>query len=309
MQNNIKRPTVTIGIPVFNEESTIESVISSLLNQRDGSFVLEKIIVASDGSTDNTVDLIKSKFISSNKVTLLCGRKRIGKSRRLKQIFNLNTSDRILIFDGDILINDKTIVNKLIKGFDSLKVGLVSGNTQPVRPNSFFGRIWFANENLWYYTRRDYLNGNNLYNNSGQSIAMTKDFARKVFLPWNTVADQHFIYLSSVKENVEFRFARNAVTFYVPPSTFQDIVLQIRRTRSEGVFLNKYFDESYSSYFLIPVRFKILGLYYSLKNDLIFTLLALTLFNLLRFVIKDTDPLTNKGMWSIAKSTKTNIQY
>ncbi len=309
MPSKTKKPTVTIGIPVFNEESTIKSVISSLLNQTTDLFILDRIIVVSDGSTDNTVSLVKSEFSDSKKVTLLCGRKRIGKSRRLKQIFSLNTSDIILIFDGDILINDKTLVGKLIKRFDNYKVGLVSGNTQPVRPNSFFGRIWFANENLWYYSRRDYLQGNNLYNNSGQSVALTKDFAKKVFLPWNTVADQHFIYLSSVKENFEFRFARNAVTFYVPPSTLKDIVLQIRRTKNEGIFFKKYFDQSYASHFYIPTRFKIIGLYYSLKKDFIYTIFALTLFNLLRVIVRDIDPLTNRGMWNIAKSTKTNTQY
>lgn len=302
-----KKTSISIGIPVFNEQETIVSVVKSLLSQNRDSFILDRIIIVSDGSTDNTVSEIESNFGKSKTVKLIKSKKRLGKSARLLEIFSVNNSDKILIFDGDISIKDSRLVSKLIKQFKIKDVALVSGNTQPERPKSFFGRIWYANENLWYLTRKNYNNGNNLYNNSGQSIALTRDFAKRVFLPKNTIADQQFVYLSTIKENVKFKFVENAISYYIPPSTFRDIVLQIRRTINEGDFLGRHFGNDYDKYFFMPFRFKIIGLLRALRRDPYFTTLAILLFNLLRLLVKSEDPLTKKGIWAVAESTKKII--
>ena len=49
------KPTVTVGISAYNEEHAFPALLESLLKQSQTSFVFEKIIVVSDGSTDNTV--------------------------------------------------------------------------------------------------------------------------------------------------------------------------------------------------------------------------------------------------------------
>ncbi len=296
--------TISIGIPAYNEEKTIVFVIDSLLNQIAKSFFLENIFVVSDGSTDKTTVKVRESFRNNNKVIVIDGLKRLGKSKRLLQIFKRNKSDVVLIFDGDIEIRDKMVVEKLVKMFRKYDFALVSGNSQPKKTNFFFGRIWYANEILWYQTRKDYLNGNNIYNNSGQCIAISRDLAKKIFLPKYTVADQQFVYISAIKQGAKFIFVDDAVSYYVPPTTLNDIVLQIRRTVGEREFLFKYFNTSCDHYFYIPISQKFIGFLRAIRIDLIYTILAIFVFNLIRLLIKDTDPLTKKGQWSIAKSTK-----
>ena len=53
------KPTVTIGIPSYNEAQNIGQLLESLLKQVSNSYILEKIIVCSDGSTDDTEQVVK----------------------------------------------------------------------------------------------------------------------------------------------------------------------------------------------------------------------------------------------------------
>ena len=49
---------VSVIIPAYNEENTIESCLNSLLNQTIGKESYE-VIVVDDGSTDSTSEIIK----------------------------------------------------------------------------------------------------------------------------------------------------------------------------------------------------------------------------------------------------------
>ena len=53
---------ISIIIPVLNEEKFIESNLISLMNQ---TYSFTELIIVDDGSSDQTVDIVK-KLISSN---------------------------------------------------------------------------------------------------------------------------------------------------------------------------------------------------------------------------------------------------
>ncbi len=55
--------SISVIIPVFNGEKTIEETINSILNQ---TFKKLEIIIINDGSTDNTLEIIKKKNRFSN---------------------------------------------------------------------------------------------------------------------------------------------------------------------------------------------------------------------------------------------------
>ena len=58
-KKSMKQLRVTIGIPAYNEENNIIPLLTSLVNQKTSQVVVEKIIVMSDGSSDNTVGSVK----------------------------------------------------------------------------------------------------------------------------------------------------------------------------------------------------------------------------------------------------------
>lgn len=73
-------PSVTIAVPCWNEESTVEKTVNSLLNLNYPKDKL-KIFLLDDGSTDNTWDVLK-KFVSFPNVRIF-HKKNEGKYKTL----------------------------------------------------------------------------------------------------------------------------------------------------------------------------------------------------------------------------------
>jgi len=80
------KPTITIGIPAYNEEQNIANMLDSVLAQK-GSFKLEKIIVACDGCLDKTPDIVRKFQMQNKNIILLEGKRREGKLYRLNQFY------------------------------------------------------------------------------------------------------------------------------------------------------------------------------------------------------------------------------
>src|SRR6185437_3351645 len=112
----MKRTTVSIGIPAFNEQANINQLLTLLLSQTGSNITLEKIFVISDGSTDKT-DAEVAK-IHDPRIYFSDDRKRLGKSARLNEIVKLNTSDVLILMDADVVFNDKKLLSKLCEQVD-----------------------------------------------------------------------------------------------------------------------------------------------------------------------------------------------
>src|ERR1035437_9572714 len=57
MDQNINKPTISIVLPVYNGEKYLKEAIRSVLKQ---SFPDFELIILNDGSTDNSLEIIKS---------------------------------------------------------------------------------------------------------------------------------------------------------------------------------------------------------------------------------------------------------
>jgi glycosyltransferase involved in cell wall biosynthesis len=110
MKNKIH---ITIGIPAYNEEVSIKRVLDSLLRQKHEMFVLDEIIVVSDGSTDETDTIVMS--YKNQKIRLVKNKKRMGKNYSLNYLFKHVTSTLLVILDADVQISDTRLVSKLVK--------------------------------------------------------------------------------------------------------------------------------------------------------------------------------------------------
>ena len=99
---------LSIIIPVFNEEETIEKTIEKVKNIQLES-VIKEIIVVDDGSTDKTADSIK-KFVKNKKdFYLVQHKKNRGKGAAVQTGIKAATGDYILIQDADLEYDPKYI--------------------------------------------------------------------------------------------------------------------------------------------------------------------------------------------------------
>lgn len=108
-QNNIPfnfKPRVTCVIPAYNEEERIGNVLKVVVKVS----AIDEIIVVNDGSTDNTVDIVKD----FHRVKLLDLSPNRGKAYALKQGITAATGNVILLLDADLMGLKKRNIEELV---------------------------------------------------------------------------------------------------------------------------------------------------------------------------------------------------
>jgi glycosyltransferase involved in cell wall biosynthesis len=114
---------LSIVVPVFNEEKTIEEVIKQVIQMKKSTSNLE-IIIIDDGSTDNTPKVI-SKFKEEHNIKVISQSKNRGYGSSLKTGVRVSQKDFIAFFDSDgqhrvqdlILLHDSLEDNDLVIGY------------------------------------------------------------------------------------------------------------------------------------------------------------------------------------------------
>ena len=114
---------ISVIIPVYNEENTIEEIIDKII---DISIYNKEIIVVDDCSTDNSLQIIETKL--KDKVSLIIkNEKNYGKGFSIRKGIAASTGEVIIIQDAD-LEYDPRDYKKLIDPIDSGKADVVYGS-------------------------------------------------------------------------------------------------------------------------------------------------------------------------------------
>ncbi|MCD4679047.1 MAG: glycosyltransferase family 2 protein [Bacteroidales bacterium] len=103
-------PKLSIVVTVFNEEENIKPLVKSIFESLQG--IDFEIIYVDDGSTDNTVQEIKS--LNSKKIKLIEFRKNFGQSSALAGGIDHAEGEYIVTMDGD-LQNDPSDIPMLLE--------------------------------------------------------------------------------------------------------------------------------------------------------------------------------------------------
>jgi biofilm PGA synthesis N-glycosyltransferase PgaC len=114
-------PLVTILVAAYNEEQCIEDKITNTLNLDYPKDKLS-IFFVTDGSTDNTPDIVK-KF---HAVKLFHEFQRKGKIHAVNRVMKKVTTPIVIFSDANTLLNDAAVRN-LVKHYQDDQVGGVAG--------------------------------------------------------------------------------------------------------------------------------------------------------------------------------------
>jgi cellulose synthase/poly-beta-1,6-N-acetylglucosamine synthase-like glycosyltransferase len=116
--------SVTVLITVCNEEDCIEERLHNLIDQDFDKHRFE-ILIASDGSTDNTDNIVKTYLKKYTQIRLFQAESS-GKSAVQNIAIPLSKGDIIVLSDADTLFEPHTL-NHIVKHFADNKIGCVSG--------------------------------------------------------------------------------------------------------------------------------------------------------------------------------------
>lgn len=301
------KPTVMIGIPVFNESANISTVLKSLIDQRSESYFLEKILVICDGSEDDTPQKVADLAKRFRKISYIDSHERKGYGSRVKELINMNKSDIFILFDGDVAIKNKFFLDSLLLPFQNKNIVLTTPKLMPVKPDTRFGKIYFKWKMLWMKIFDTWKDGNNIYQIHGSGTAVRKEFLDKVSFPKELVyIMSKYLYLKAKKENYGYRYCKDAIIYSNLPSGIKEYALQSNRLENTSV-LKKEFGEMLNLEYMVPVDIKKKVIFRELFTrpiDLFYCLL----FFLIENLIVNNYKTEKKYIWTPSYSTKKEIQ-
>ncbi len=110
--------SITAVIPAYNEEKTIEKILIEVKKVE----LIDRIIVVSDGSRDNTADIARRQGVEVIELT-----KNIGKGGALKEGIDRCKSDIILLLDADLVGIKTTHIDCLLRPVIDREVDMTLG--------------------------------------------------------------------------------------------------------------------------------------------------------------------------------------
>ena len=143
----MKNIDLSIVIPVYNEEESLELLYNSIINNLKNTNLNFEIIFIDDGSSDNSWNVIKTISKKKTNLSSIKFRKNYGKSDALDAGFKASNGTYVLTMDAD-LQDDPNEIYPLFKMINQDNYDLVSGwkkkRNDPLSktiPSKFFNLI------------------------------------------------------------------------------------------------------------------------------------------------------------------------
>ena len=304
----MKKFTVTVGIPAYNEQKNIEALLLSLFEQKQLSFDLTEIIVYLDASTDNTEKIVKQICNKFPIVKLIKGNSQKGKYYRVNQILRMTRTQGIVILDADIVLVGNEFLENLVKVLiQDSRALLVAAHQEMFRPKNFIGKIIYTNFLHWDYIRLSIPGLHSGTNYYGSATAYRGSFARSIKIPATTNDPHFYLYLSADKSG-GFRYCRSAKMKQWPISTFQDLKKFCKRSLGKpDITLTKIFGQEHiDTATHVNLKSKIIGTLRCLLSEPFFMPLSLLILFYIHYASART--VDSNSRWEVVSSTKQTLK-
>ena len=220
MINNL---TVTIGIPAYNEQVNIGSLLKSVLAQKVN--LKCEVIVFSDGSTDQTVNEVLR--VKDKKTKLHMGKLRRGKAYRMNQMIVKARGEVVVFIDADVRIRSVNMLSEMIAPFFKYQnVGVVGGNVIPRNGKNLLQKAIISSVKAYDRARLEVRNGDNFYSCKGPLLALSKPMAKKLDMPSIISGTDTFIYFKGKALGLKFIYNHLSKVYYKVPSSFTEHINQ-----------------------------------------------------------------------------------
>lgn len=144
------KKSLSILIPAFNEEKTIANTIKAIF-KTDYEY-LKEVIVINDGSTDGTLEKVKSLLKKFPKLKVI-SKANSGKADSLNYGWKRARGDFVAIIDADSY-PDKFAFSKMMSYFVNEKVGVVTASCTPLNRETLLERLQSIEYKVIAFTRK-----------------------------------------------------------------------------------------------------------------------------------------------------------
>ena len=211
----MKEYRLSIIVPCYNEENTLEILINKVLQQSE---IIQEIIIIDDKSTDKSRDIILKISKNNNKVKYFFKEKNEGKGSALKEGFRMATGNLVLIQDAD-LEYDPNEYSKLLKPFKESNADVVYGSR-------FLGGDMVRLHFFWHYLANKILTFlcNFITNLNMSDMETGYKVIKSEYLKNINLKEKSF----GIEPELTIKLAKNKLIFYEVPISYKG------RTYSEG---------------------------------------------------------------------------
>jgi biofilm PGA synthesis N-glycosyltransferase PgaC len=208
--------SVSICIPAYNESKNISRLLTALLNQKSEVIHINKIIVVSSASTDDTDAIVETFSQKDNNISLIKESKRNGKATAINKALR-HIDDPIVVIQSADTIPAPDAIEQLCKPFlTDEKLGMTGGAPIPTNdPNSFIGYIIHT----WWWFHRN-------IPRFGEIIAFRNILSE---VAATTAVDEAFIQAKMVQLGYKVVHIDEAVVYNHGPENVGDLIKQRRR--------------------------------------------------------------------------------
>lgn len=250
-------PTVSVIVPVWNEEKTLLATIQSLLNLNYPKDRLTLMIV-DDGSTDGTWELMKS--LSSHPQVQIFQKENGGKHTAVNFALERVTTDLVGCLDADSFVTQDAL-KKIIPYFEDEKIMAVTPSIKVYEPSNVLQHIQKTEYSWSIFLRRMLSSMGALYVTPGPfSIFRTKVFRDLGPYRYAYMTEDMEMAMRMQKNHYKIVNSHGAHVYTVTPHTLKSLVKQ--RTRWSYGFLNNaidykglFFKREYGNFgiFIMPI--------------------------------------------------------
>ncbi len=235
----MRKFTVTIGIPAYNEAKSIRLLIQDILNQELDSVDIRSILIISDGSTDNTVK--EAKAVKDPRIHIVERSIRLGKAIRQNELFSMSSTDALVLLDGDVRIIDKKTIEKIVLPVKKRQADLTSGAILESQPRTVLENILSVSMKLKAILFATHNEGSNVYHCHGPIRAFSKKLYSQFRFEMNEGEDM-YSYFSCISRRMRFSYVVDASVIYRLPSTMSDHTKQSIRYAEAKQLMTTVFD-------------------------------------------------------------------
>lgn len=141
---------LSVVVPLFNEEESIEPMLRELFDVLDGLDAASEVICIDDGSGDRTFELLREAGAARSDLVVLRFVKNYGQTAALSAGFHAARGEVVITIDGDMQ-NDPADIPHLLEVFDS-GYDIVSGWRKD-RKDGFLLRTFPSRVANWLISR------------------------------------------------------------------------------------------------------------------------------------------------------------
>jgi len=217
-------PTVSIGIPAFNEEANIAYLLRALIIDSSHLIKLSEIIVVSDGSSDATVE--QSRTVYDKRIRVIDRKKRLGIALTQNEIIRRAHGDILVMLDADVIPIQNNFLDRITTPLRrNFKVGCVGADTIPLPPRNLFERVIANSHYMKRYLYRRIRGGNNIYLCHGRGRAFSRPFYRQLRWP-KLCPEDAYSYLDCIMKGFQFTYTDKAGVYFRSPLVLTEHKLQ-----------------------------------------------------------------------------------